>query len=251
MKTDHAASFPWSGTLLLACLGVGPLGGCAAPRPQLDRALLSQRLPAAASVPNAEPYRVGCPDVLAVAIEEDGTSQGRLLPIGPDGRIELENAGRLRVEGQTTDEVAQTIAWRLGASARRVQVQVADYQSQKVYICGESVGLQRAAAYRGPETVLELLQRVGGIGAGADPNEVYVIRARVADGGRPEVFTVNLHDIVLKQDARTNLTLAPSDQVCIGENRQATFGKSVPPLLRPFYDRFCGIFGTVAARRGK
>lgn len=250
MKTGQFASPPWYGASFAICLGAAALSGCAAPRPQLDRALLAQRLPAA-NTANAEPYRVGCPDVLAVAIEEDGTSQGRLLPIGPDGRIELENAGRLRVEGQTTDEVAQTIAWRLGASARRVRVQVAEYQSQKVFICGESVGLQRAADYRGPETVLELLQRVGGIGSGADPNEVHVIRPRVADGGRPEVFTVNLHDIVLKQDTRTNLTLAPFDQVCIGESRQSTFGKSVPPCLKPFYDGFCGIFRAAATRRGQ
>jgi len=251
MKTGQFASPPWYGASFAICLCTAALSGCAAPRPQLDRALLAQRLPATTSVASAEPYRVGCPDVLAVAIEEEGTSQGRWLPIGPDGRIELENAGRLRVEGQTTDEVAQTIAWRLGASAERVRVQVSDYQSQKVYICGESVGLQRTADYRGPETVLELLQRVGGIGSGADPDEVYVIRPRIADGERPEVFTVNLHDIVLKHDTRSNLTLAPFDQICIGESRQSTFGKSVPPCLKPFYDRFCGFFRAAAARHGK
>lgn len=249
MKTRQLASFPWSSPGLLIGLCVAALGGCAAPRPQLDPALLAQRLPPAES-PQVQPYRVGCPDVLAVAIEEEGTSQGRLLPIGPDGRIELENAGRLRVEGQTPDEVAQTIAWRLGTAARRVQVQVADYQSQKIYICGESNGLQRAAPYRGPETVVELLQRVGGIGTGADPNEVYVIRPRVADGEKPEVFTVQLHDILIKRDTRTNVTLAPFDQVCIGESPQSTFGKCVPPYLKPLYDRCCGIFRTAAARPG-
>jgi len=98
--------------------------------------------------------------------------------------------------------------------------------------------------------VIELLQHVGGIVTAADPNEVYVIRPRVADGEKPEVFTVQLHDILIKRDTRTNITLAPFDQVCIGESRQSTFGKCVPPYLKPLYDRFCGIFRTAAARPG-
>jgi hypothetical protein len=103
------------------------------------------------------------------------------------------------------------------------------------------VGLQRAVAYQGPETVIDLLQRLGGITPGAAPDEVYVVRSHVSEGKPPEVFRVDLHNILVQHDNRTNIPLQPFDQVFVGETRQSIFEHCVPPWLRPFYESICGM----------
>jgi len=182
----------------------------------------------------AESYAVGCPDVLEIMVLNRPDLSGRFT-VGPDGRIELELLGRPRVEGRTVPEVTRLLASQAGIPPGQVRVRVADYQSQEVYLFGQVNGLQRAVPYQGQETVLDLLQRTGGITAGAAPAEVYVIRTRVAEGQRPEVFRVDLRAIVLNNDQRTNVHLRPFDQVHVGETRQARVERSIPPWLRPLY----------------
>ena len=69
----------------------------------------------------------------------------------------------------------------------------------------------------------------------AAPDDVYVIRTRIAEGHRPEVFRVDLHAIVLKHDQHTNLRLQPFDQIHVGETRQALVERCIPPCLRPLH----------------
>jgi len=182
----------------------------------------------------AEHYAVGCPDVLEVSVSNRPDLSGRFT-IGPNGRIELERLGRPRVEGRTVPDINRLLAEQAGMPPVQVHVRVANYQSQEVYLFGQVSGLQRAVPYQGPETVLDLLQRTGGITSGAAPAEVYVIRTRVAEGQRPEVFRVDLRAIVLNHDERTNIRLRPFDQIHVGETRQARVERSIPPWLRPLY----------------
>jgi protein involved in polysaccharide export with SLBB domain len=111
-------------------------------------------------------------------------------------------------------------------------VRVLEYRSAYVLLFGEVVGSQRSAPYRGPETVLDLLQRVGGITVGAEPKDVFVVRPHLGDSQRPEVFHVDLQAIVVKHDERTNLRILPFDQIYVGETRQAKVEKALPPWLR-------------------
>jgi polysaccharide biosynthesis/export protein len=181
-----------------------------------------------------ESYLVGCPDVLEIAVVDRPQLTGRFT-VGPDGRIEMERLGRPRVEGCTTAQVARLLADQTSVPLDRIQVRVADYESQEVYLFGQVTGLQRAVPYEGPETVLDLLQRTGGITPGAAPADVYVIRSRVSEGRRPEVFHVDLRAIVLKHDERSNVRVRPFDQIHVGETRQARVERSIPPWLRPLY----------------
>src|SRR5262249_18024366 len=151
-----------------------------------------------------EGYAVACPDTLELAVVGRPELTGRHA-VGPDGCIALDGLGRLRVEGRGTAEIARHVATVAGVGPEAVRVRVADFESQQVYLVGQVVGLQRAVAYQGPETVLELLRRVGGITPGAAPEDVYVVRSRLAEGKQPEVFRINLRAIVLEHDPRTNV----------------------------------------------
>ena len=83
--------------------------------------------------------------------------------------------------------------------------------------------------------MLDLLQRVGGITPGAEPKDVYVLRPHLGDNRRPEVFHVDLHAIVLKNDHRTNIRLLSFDQIYVGETRRAQIEKALPLWLRGAY----------------
>jgi protein involved in polysaccharide export with SLBB domain len=225
---------PWLGL----CLAL--LAGCATPGPGLDQALQADHQPPAPAAGLAEYYVVHCPDVLDLRVDGRPDLTGERA-VGPDGRIDLGDGGRVRVDGQTVSAGAQRVAEEADVPPDRVQLRVVEFNSQQVYLFGQVHGLQRAIPYRGPETVVELLQRAGGVTPGAAPHEIYVVRSHLAEGGRPEVFRIDLHAILARRDQHTNLHVQPFDQVYIGESRQASLERCVPPCLRPFYESMCGL----------
>lgn len=223
---------------LIAGLCLLALGGC---RAHVQKALLADLPPPQHQQEINANYQVGCPDVLAVTVVSLPYSRNLRQAVSADGRLDLGTLGKPRVEGKTTAAIAAEVARLARIPPANVTVRVADYQSKQVYIFGQVTGLQRAVAYQGSETVLDLLQRAGGISPGAELEELYVVRSNVARGGRPEVFPVMLKDIVMKHDEKTNIRLEPFDQVYIGETRRSRFQKVVPPVFRPVYERLAGI----------
>jgi protein involved in polysaccharide export with SLBB domain len=188
----------------------------------------------------AEHYAVGCPDVLEIAVAGRPDLTGRRA-IGPDGQVDLGRAGSVRVEGRTPADAAACVAHQLGLATGRVRLRVAEYNSREIYLSGAGIGVPRAVPYRGQETVLDLLQRVGGITPSAAPGDVYVVRPHVAEGDRPEVFHIDLQAIVVQKNERTNLRIQPFDQVYVGESRQGKLEKCLPGWLRPVYQAVWGI----------
>jgi protein involved in polysaccharide export with SLBB domain len=209
-------------------------GGCTLDRAQVEKDLMAGKSQELRPESVSERYLVGSPDVLEVKVVDRNDVSGLKL-VGLDGRIDLGEHGRPRVEGKPVGIIATMIAGDLGVPTQQVRVRVAEYKSQHLYLFGQVVGWQRSVPYRGQETVLEVLRRVGGITPGAAPDDVYVVRPHVFDDKRPEVFHVELADIVVKQDQRTNLRLQSGDQIYVGETRQYRIEKCIPPWLRPLY----------------
>jgi protein involved in polysaccharide export with SLBB domain len=185
-------------------------------------------------------YRIHCPDVLDLAIDSRPDLNGR-REVAPDGRIDLGSLGKLRVEGHSVPEVVFLLADVADVAPDHVHLTVTEFKSQQIYLYGQVIGWQRTVPYQGPETILDLLQRAGGITPGAAPNHVYVVRTRIAEGKPPEVFPINLHAIVTHSNEQTNLRLQPFDQVYVGEARKATLERCLPPFLRPAYETVCGM----------
>jgi polysaccharide biosynthesis/export protein len=211
----------------LAALAVGlalALGGCAAPR-----ACYCHDQPAALEQTKSA-YTVACPDTLELVIESHPELAGQ-TPIRPDGTISLGSIGRLRVEGFTTAEIENRMASVLGMSQSSVQVRIVEFASRQVFLCGPEDGRERATPYLGPEPVVDLLRRTGGLSRQAEPRDVHVVRANVAAGRRPEVFDVNLQAILTGGDASTNIIVQPYDQVYVGETARASWAKCLPPWM--------------------
>lgn len=238
---ERGGDWPWSRRSLRLWLPLLQvlLTGCAADRSHLNQALLADRDAAHRSTV-AGCYLVGFPDVLSISISNRADLTG-LHEIGADGRIDLGELGRLRVEGKTGEGIAQLLALVLNQPAESIRVRVAEYRSQHVNVIGQVSGSQRAVAYRGPETVLELLRRAGGITKGAEPDLVYVVRAQVVEGGKPELYRVDLRAILFYEDPKSNIVVQPGDEIFIGERASFSFERCVAPWLRPIYEALSGL----------
>jgi polysaccharide biosynthesis/export protein len=212
------------------------LAGCATDRAAVERNLLGQNV-IHQNEAIAQHYCVGCPDVLTLAVDERPEFAGR-YPIGPDGRIDLGDYGNPRVEGRTIPEITAALAEEFGVTQASVDLRIAEHRSQHLLLFGEVIGWQRSVPYQGQETVLDLLRRVGGITAGAEPTDVYVVRPHLGESQRPEVIHVDLHAIVVKGDPRTNVRLLPFDQIYVGETRRCQIERAIPPWLRGVYLKF-------------
>ncbi len=187
-----------------------------------------------------EPYTLGCPDVLEVSLIGQTDAPHRCA-VGVDGRIEVGNLGRVRVEGQTSAQAVEAIAATARVAPNHVRLRILEYKSRQIYLSGEVAGRHRTVPYQGPETVAELLQRAGGVTPGAEARDVHVIRSHITDGQAPEDFHVDLHALYIDHDDKTNLALQPFDQVYVGETRKSSLSKCFPAWLRPTYQRLFGL----------
>jgi protein involved in polysaccharide export with SLBB domain len=210
-------------------------------RAGVDRALLADDGNILRSQAVSQAYRIASPDVLAITIGGRANARGLKRVVGPDGRVDLGELGQPRIEGQTVLQAASTIAQVCGAPEQAVRVEVAEYKSQIVYVIGQVVGAQHAVAYIGPERVVDLLHRAGGITVGAAPDAVYVVRAHVSEAQAPEVLRVDLRGILFRHEEQTNVVILPLDQVFVGESRRCAFERGVAPWLRPIYELCCGM----------
>lgn len=223
---------------LLAPLFVGAVG-CGLGRQAVDQTLRARQPPTVA--PDAlAGYVVRFPDVLDVYVPGRPDWSGR-RPLRPDGRIEVAPGTEVRVEGRTPAAVARALGDRASVPPDRVGVVVAEYNSQQIFLSGQVEGGGRAVPYQGPETVLEVFQRAGGLTPGASPRNIQVVRGHVADGRPPEAFDVDLEAILSRNDQQTNLRLRPFDQIYVGQSRRSSLEKCLPPWLRPLYEGLCGL----------
>jgi protein involved in polysaccharide export with SLBB domain len=217
------------------------VAGCA------DCKFLSQKCPqpqdpqAAAATPAPDAaYGIGCPDVLEVSFA-DFPAWDVLAAVDLDGRLQLQSPGSPRAEGRTLDDVRNELAQMAGVSPERVGVQLAAPRSSRVYLHGPIRGRTRIIPYQGPESVIDLLKRVGGLPPGSKLSEVYVVRPNIASGGRPEVFRVDVPAVLIDENQSTNVLLKPSDEVYVGETSRSVFARVLPDWLGPAYRRLSGL----------
>lgn len=216
------------------------LVGCTCSGSRVDQALQAGHGISTNPLYAEQNYQVHCPDELEIRV---GVARPEVeqCTVGPDGKIRRANGQVLSVEGLKPGEIGQAIARLEHKNPGEISVRVTHYQSQQVFLFGEVPGLQRAIEFHGPETVTELLQRVGGLTAQAAPGDVQIVRSHVAAGRPPEVFDVNLAAIVLQKDNQTNVRILPFDQLYIGETPQGHLCRCLPPWLRPFFQRLYGM----------
>jgi protein involved in polysaccharide export with SLBB domain len=213
--------------VLSACLLAA---GCATKRMAVEKALRE----AGPSPVNLESrYLVRFPDTLEVRVGSRPDCCGT-RPVTVEGTVWLGGGAEVPVSGLPAPDIARLIARELNVPDADVTVRVARYESQQLFLVGPNGAIQEALPYRGPETVVDLLRRAGKTRE-ADLLDVRVIRPHVADGLLPEVFLVDLHAILVNQEAKTNVRLMPGDRVQVGQSPPERVCCKLPPWLKPLW----------------
>ena len=205
--------------------------GCAYPRSSrvgerqvAELALLQKHAP-------FQPFTVGCGDVLM--IEAEGYPDlNRQVVVAPDGSVSLRLLGDVYVTGLTIREIRDKIGdlYDQHVPGPRIEVTIVENRSAKVYVLGQ-VARPGVQSYVGQQTLLDAISSAGGVTQRGAPNRVLVVRGDPED---PEVFRINLKDIMTKGRVDLNLFLAQNDVVYVPPNRWARIGFAVDNVLFPF-----------------
>ena len=166
---------------------------------------------------NYHQYRVGPGDVLSITVWEhpeltitkDSSNNDDVVgknQVGEDGTIFFPYIGVVRAGGQTVEEIREYLTKKLSVYIEKVQmdVRVASYRSQRVYVVGEVItpGIQTVKDI--PLTVLEAINSSGGLGPEADARNITLTR----DG---HTYSINLLALYEGGDIRQNVILQGGD----------------------------------------
>lgn len=179
-------------------------------------------------------YVVRSPDVIEFVCDPHPDTAGPKM-VGVDGTVDLGERGKFSVDGLSVREITRRFAEKYQHPEESVHVRVVEHRSQFVFVFGEVAGLQRAVPYQGPETVLELIKRIGGLTRHAAPEKIQVVRPHVAAGLKAEVFPVDLTAILDHDDHSTNIIIQPLDQVYVGQTRRSVWQKCLPPWMQNLF----------------
>jgi len=198
----------------------------------VDQARAQQHTVTKPRMPVSQPayeYRVGPQDVLQVTVwdhPELTTPAGQFRTaadtgnlVRQDGTIFYPYIGIVPVAGKTLEQVRRLLAKKLSKYIRnpQVDVRVAAFRSQKVYVSGEVVKPGMQPITDEPLYVLDAIQAAGGVqSTGLAATEADLEHVKLNRDGT--VHTINVLAMLLGGDLSENIRLRAGDVLHVPDN---------------------------------
>jgi polysaccharide export outer membrane protein len=178
-------------------------------------------------VGQAKPYGIESGDILSIVVWDHPELSGAVAGAGADaapgaavaapgagfvvdheGMLQFPYAGRLKVAGLTEDQARNLLTTKLAHYIRKpkVTLRVQSYRSKRVYVDGEVKTPGLLTINDIPMTLMEALNRAGGMLPTADQSQIALTR-----GG--ETYRINLPQMVQKGVNPATIMLATGDVV--------------------------------------
>ena len=140
--------------------------------------------------------------------------------VRPDGTISLGVYGCVFVNGLTLAQIKCVIEKHLSKDVLdpRVSVDVFAYNSKKYYVIVDGGGfgqLVKAFPYTGYETVLDAIERIGGLPAVSSKRKIWVARPTPGNACCTQVLPVDWNAITQAGSTPTNYQLFPGDRIYV------------------------------------
>jgi polysaccharide export outer membrane protein len=169
-------------------------------------------------------YRVGPRDVLNITVwghpeltipaGEFRSAEAAGNVVGEDGTFFYPFAGVVQAAGRTVEEIRKELTQKLSHYIEKVQldVRVAGYRSQRVYVVGEVTQPGVFLVKDIPLTVLEAINSAGGVNSAADLRNITLTR-------NDKTYSINLLSLYEGGDVAQNVLLQHGDVLNVPDNQ--------------------------------
>ncbi|HEX3893484.1 MAG TPA: polysaccharide biosynthesis/export family protein [Terracidiphilus sp.] len=146
--------------------------------------------------------------------------------VGPDGYVDLNVAGAVKLEGLTLaeahDRIVQMDSARLNDP--ELNIELKDFQKPYVVVAGQVVNPSRIEM-REDMTALQAVMLAGGFRDSAKESRIVLYRRLNSKTDMAEVHVLNLHRIQKTAQLEHDMALQAGDVLYVPENNVTQFGK--------------------------
>ena len=182
---------------------------------------------------NSEPYTLGKDDVIQIDVQGHPEFSGKFT-VSPDGKIQYQYIGDVKVEGLTKEEVREKIKGLLSEYIHepQVMVKILEFRSKYIYVMGE-VGKPGKYPMNGSGmSVRDAIIAAGLVTSDAGMRGTRLIRPA---GDKVYVRKVDICKILYEGMLDENYMLKPGDIIYVPTLAVSKISRVIDKVVSPFY----------------